>query len=338
MQEYGGKAIPLAGELSLQRKKHRADFFNSADKGQTRIARISGKYMRGRNDQGRYTESRTPESFGIKIDGCQVRISFSREDAKKLKAQSQQEIEKEARKGAIPRIKITVTEHIITAVRTLKHIREGQIAEMKETAEMLEKMDTLNANLANGAHTDAELESAILFLEDCLKNTISKKDAAVKHLGAEKLQGAVDILKKAKEQPIRSRAFKVGTACVIFTAARARLGEWRDRDLAGLATYNRMREASLRVKRDDWLLSQLARFSDATNEVFLSMQQGSQSPEAIAHSPRFILEELKNKEDPYMVRVTMPLEIAVIYLESGDIARAKPQFKNAESQLLSVLS
>jgi hypothetical protein len=76
------------------------------------------------------------------------------------------------------------------------------------------------------------------------------------------------MFRNAKDIPLGPRGVHLSRACAVFTSLRARLGTWRDKEVAGIAEYTLQRECALRAARDRWLYSQLAKFAGAPHRIY----------------------------------------------------------------------
>lgn len=267
-KRQGPAAEETAARLGAQRIHERQSAFHAAKERHDQLARRSGAYLLGRDENGAAKETKNIEEFGIFQDKWYVTMSFRREDVKKLQEQTWGVIEAILKRGAVPRRPVRITTHIITAVRMLKHIREGYAAEISNTDGVLGVLDLLNARLAKkGWHSDAEIDTVISQLEHFDETVLAGKHVALKRIVARmRLTKAIKMLEEAKASD--KRDFKIGAACAVFTSVRARIGEWRDRQIAGLSEYNHQKEYALRIKRDEWLFSQLAKFVEIPQQVY----------------------------------------------------------------------
>jgi hypothetical protein len=204
------------------------------------------------------------------MDRWTVYLRFKHEDRQVLDSMPVSEIEKKVKDGDVPRKLVNHKTHIIRAVRLQKHIRKGYERELAETDALLRSMDEANHALAGikRKHSDSDLDAAIAVLK-CVDEALSRKQVVVKRLlTRERVQKAAQMLEEAKKLEGNKRDFHVSRACAVFTSARNRLGAWRDKQVAGIAEYNAQKEHALRLERDRWIASQLARFSEIPEKVY----------------------------------------------------------------------
>lgn len=284
----GTKPEETAATLGTQRRTARDTAFDTARARHDAIARRSGAYSLGRDENGAAKETKNIEEFDISSDKWHVTMAFKREDAKKLEEQAGEEIEATLKRFSLPRRPVRVSTHIITAVRMLKHIREGYAAEISNTEGVLGVLDLLNARLAEkGGHSDVEIDAVISQLEHFDETVLAGKHVAVKRIVArERLAKAIKMLEAAKASD--KRDFEIGAACAVFASARARIGEWRDRQIAGLSEYSHQKECALRIKRDEWLFSQLAKFAEIPEKVYEYVMHDSQKFEVLGEIGRML--------------------------------------------------
>jgi hypothetical protein len=179
-------------------------------------------------------------------------------------------VEERLKSGYEPRKTVKLYTHIIPAVRLLKHVREGYQEEIKHGDSALRALDSLNMSLANLKGANAEgIATAIAQLKEFDSSELAAKHVAVKSIVARaRLSQTVEMLEKAMALPPGQRGMQLSRACAVFVSLRSRLGQWRDRQIAGIMEYNYQKECALRVERDNWLLSQLSKFAAAPEKVF----------------------------------------------------------------------
>jgi len=232
-------------------------------------ALASGSYCVGRSDDGKPTDTRSPLSLGITISGWHVKTVFKRDDAAILRGKDWRDVEKEAKAGNIP-TRIVVTEnHIITAVRELKHVREGYFAETEATRALASRIIALNLSVANKPHpiADADISSVITGLKE-LRPIIASKDNPLKQIvSLGRMDESIRRFESVLNPSCKNRALELGRACAVLTSVPERLTAWRDSRIAGGIAYTALRETSLRVERDKWVFSQLARFTSALGRI-----------------------------------------------------------------------
>jgi hypothetical protein len=78
---------------------------------------------------------------------------------------------------------------------------------------------------------------------------------------------------------------------------RFRLGEWRDKTIAGISEFTKQREYCLRVERDKWLLGQLARFAEIPEQIskFVAYDQDKKAP-VLTELARLLSKRKKDKD------------------------------------------
>jgi hypothetical protein len=262
--------IDASVKAALERKDtNRSALLTRAKDSFERSALASGSYCVGRSDDGKPTDTRSPLSLGITISGWFVKTVFKRDDAGMLRGREWRDVEKDAKAGEVP-VRIVVTEnHIITAVRELKHVREGYAAETEATRALAARIISLNLSVANMPHPvcDADVSSVVAGLKE-LRPIIASKDSPLKQIVS---LGRMDEASRRFESVLapscKNRALELGRACAVLTSVPERLTEWRDRRIAGGIAYTSLRETALRVERDRWVFSQLARFSSCINRI-----------------------------------------------------------------------
>lgn len=222
----------------------------------------------GRTESGIRLGTRRLGLSGVFVDKWYVNLPVRREDRAKI---SEDLGTAEAQvKAGVPRTTLRMHLHIIPAVRMLKHIREGYLAEMEATEALLAPLDALNLKLAaKGQRTATELASAVACLKCFRDCKLARTHAAVKRIVARgRLHETIRRLENAAGMAGSARAMEISRACTQFAAFRARLGEWRDRQIAGIAVYNLKRECALRVERDRWTLGRLDRFATSLEQIY----------------------------------------------------------------------
>jgi hypothetical protein len=259
-------AVQQEGE---RRTVRRRDDFQRAKSLHEGISRRSGSHVYGLDEEGKLRQTRKMESFRITMDKWTVYLRFKHEDRQVLDGMPVSDIEKKVKDGDVPRKLVNHKTHIIRAVRLQKHIRKGYERELAETDALLKSMDEANHALAGikRKHADSDLDEAIAVLNG-VDEALSRKQVVVKRLlTRERVQKAAQMLEEAKKLEGNKRDFHVSRACAVFTSARNRLGAWRDRQVAGIVEYNIQKECALRVERDRWISSQLARFAEIPEKV-----------------------------------------------------------------------
>ncbi|MDO8553826.1 MAG: hypothetical protein Q7S22_03395 [Candidatus Micrarchaeota archaeon] len=199
----------------------------------------------------------------IYVDNWYVKVGFRHENPKRLSS-DWHKVEERLKEGDVARKLVNFSTHIILAVRAFKHLREGYQEEMKQTDGLLRILDQMNLTLASkkGVYTMADITAVEGMLAYIAGNELAKKKVAVKRIVARaKLNETVAKLKEALEKEPEERGALVRAACAQFTAARNRLGKWRDRQIAGILVYNEGREKLLKIVRDIWVKEQLKRFA-----------------------------------------------------------------------------
>ncbi|MDD5339797.1 MAG: hypothetical protein PHV13_00950 [Candidatus ainarchaeum sp.] len=257
-----------AALLQEQRADARAGAFMRAMErydDRTRAIRGCGP---GRSETGMHLGTRRLGMLNVFVDKWYVNLPMKREDHAKLPG-SLRDAENRIRAG-VPRKALNMHLHIIPAVRLLKHIRHGYTAELEATERLLAPLDALNLKLAKkGQRTGSEISSAIRCLDDFRDSQLARKHSAVKRIAAKgRLEETLQLLQNTLGLDGNARAMEVSRACAQFSAFRARLGEWRDRDVAGIAVHNLKRECALRIERDRWVLAQLDRFATSLEKIY----------------------------------------------------------------------
>ncbi len=254
--------------LRKQRMAARTDAFVRAMERYDDRTRASHGCAPGRTESGKHLGTRRPGLSGVFVDKWYVNLPVRREDRAKI-SKDLQAAEAQVKAG-VPRTTLRLHTHVIRTVRMLKHIREGCLAEMEATEALLAPLDALNLMLAaKGQRTATELASAAVCLKEFRDCRLAGTHAAVKRIIARgRLQETIRRLENAAGMAGSDRAMEISRACTQFAAFRARLGEWRDRQVAGIAVHNLKRECALRVERDRWVLAQLDRFATSLEQIY----------------------------------------------------------------------
>ncbi len=295
------KPRQVTKRIKEERQQRRAKHFKTAKEAHASQSRRSGFYVLGRDSHGTAVETRKVQDLRIIVDQWYVRMSFKREDREKLKG-SWKQVEEKLKKEGVPRKLVKMDTHIIAAVRTLKHVRQGYQEELENTDTVLALLDAINVEAAKkcGAITDSEIDNVINALDE-LDSWLSRKQVAVKKIVSRgRLAQTKEMFVQAKE----AKGSQVARACAVFTSLRERLGTWRDKQVAGIAGYNHQRECALRVERDQWLFSRLTMFAAAAEKV-------SQFQMYDEHK-RTVIEEVRR-----MISEKEPKKIILLYIEAN---------------------
>ena len=258
------RSVREAERIGDGRKELRAGQFRAAKELHASHSRRSGYYAIGRDSDGAALETRKIADLRMIVDQWYVRMSFKREDGEKLKGDWKQ-VEKQVKEGKVPRKLVKMDTHILTAVRALKHVRQGYQEELENTDSVLRLLDAINVDAAGkcGTITNEDIDAIVSAL-DALDEWLSKKQVAVKKVVSRaRLAQTREMFEQARER----KGAHVARACAVFTSLRNRLGSWRDKQVAGIAEYTLQRECALRVERDQWLFSRLAVFAAAAERV-----------------------------------------------------------------------
>ena len=254
-----------------QRGKDRRRAFDAAHERHATYSKRSGALAIGRDENGMQKETRKLDSFKIIVDKWYVRMGFKREDRERLAHERWQDVEGRIKEWDIPRKVVRFNTHVITAVRALKHLREGYEKEIEDTKQtILRALDTLNAWISESkGYTDSEINKAIAQLTTA-KEDLEKKQVAVKCIVAvARLETTIKMLESAKKMQMGSkREMQISRACAVFTSVRNRIGQWRDRQIAGIVEWNHQKECALRIERDQWVFGQLSKFAEVAEQVF----------------------------------------------------------------------
>jgi len=259
-----------AASLSQQRQGERQRTFALAHERHDMFTKKSGALSLGRDENGAARQTRSIESFPIILDRWYVGMGFKREDCDKLPA-SWKDVEAALKSGNEPRKTTTVYTHIIAAVRMLKHIGEGYQDEIEKTEQVLSRLDALNAELAgiNSGRVLCSLGPITDELAAIDAGDLVKKQVAVKRIVArERLSRVVEMLRKAETLQPGPRDMEISRACAVLVSLRNRLGQWRDRQVAGIVEWNRQKEYALRVERDKWVLAKLKKFAESPKDIW----------------------------------------------------------------------
>ena len=265
----------VVGPIRKHREGDRKRAFDAAHERHNQYSKRSGAYAIGRDENGNVKETRKLESFKIIVDKWYVRMGFKHEDRRALVGRDWREVEARIKEWDVNRRVVRFNTHIITAVRALKHLREGYKKEIEDTEQtILRALDTLNAWMATKRYSNDEIGEAIAQLATT-KEQLEKKQVAIKCIVAvARLETTIKMLEQTKSMKLESseRGMQVSRACAVFTSVRNRIGQWRDKQIAGIIEWNHQKECALRVERDQWLFAQLARFAEWTEKIFEFVQ------------------------------------------------------------------
>lgn len=259
-----------ANEAADRSSRQRRDGFRKARALHEGLARMSGDFSLGLDENGSQTGSRTLKGFHIVADRWYIRMGFRKEDQERLKGRSWQEIEARLKDGDVPRKLVRFDTHIVGAVRMMKHLRTGYQRELAQSDALLRLLT--EANLALGekkrGYSMSDITAGISALQS-VDDAISNKDVAVKRIVARMRIGiAIHKLEKARGLPGGGqRDMEVSRALAVMVSVRNRLSSWRDRQVAGIVEHNLQKECALRLERDKWLFSQLSRFAEIPQAV-----------------------------------------------------------------------
>ncbi len=289
-RKRGGKRLKkktvaeVQNSLRAERKRTREESFRLAHNTHAKIARLSGRTAPGRDENGKRTDSKTLDAFGIVQRQWYVGLNFKVEDRERIRHATDVGVEKLVKCGMLPRTRRPFQTHILRACRAMVHIRKGYEMEMEQSEKLLRVLDQHNVIAAerNGKASNQDLDDLIAVLRMFDGMHLAMKFVAVKKtLAKEKLDRTIEMLGEAKELEGGKRALKVMAACAVFTSMRERLGPWRTRQISYIAEHNKMRECALRETRDVWLYGQLTRFSDATRKIVDYIEMDKRKLEAL---------------------------------------------------------
>ncbi|MBU0532629.1 hypothetical protein KKB44_03995 [Candidatus Micrarchaeota archaeon] len=269
--------------LGEQRTAKRNSYFSKAHEQHGEFSRRSGAYMFGRTATGELKETRRAPALRIDVKGWHATIGFKRDNAQKLKHLSWGEVEAALKQGAVPHKAVQISTHIITAVRALNHVRLRYSVELDSKDLFLKSLDEANVKIVHNlsATSDEDIDNLLEKLrtvEDWLKK---KRSAIHRIVGMGRLKETIRRFEEAKSIPIEKRAPDLARACAVFTSLRTRIGQWRDREIAYKMEYNHQRECALRVERDAWLFSQLAKFSRIPRQMHDYVVQDNEKKEKL---------------------------------------------------------
>ncbi|MFH2106870.1 MAG: hypothetical protein ABII22_06435 [Candidatus Micrarchaeota archaeon] len=292
----------VARTLGEQRCTNRAGSFRRAGEAHGSFARRSGIFSIGRDRNGRPTQTKSQDGVRFLIDKWFVRLSFKREDESKLKGVQWKELEQTLKKSDVARKSVVTHTHVLTAVRALMHVNDSYAKEIDATEVTLSALDQLTGYLAEDVkskHPDDVIRIAIHQLQEFDTNLSKKKCALKKVVARARLDQTIKMLEDALAMDFgsRERDFQISRALAKLTSVRSRLGEWRDRTVAGIFTFTKQREYCLRVERDKWLLGQLARFAEIPEQVsqFIENDRKNKVP-ALKEFGRLLGKRKKNKD------------------------------------------
>ncbi len=262
------------------------------------LSRRSGDSSIGTDESGKFVDARTMKGLHIVVDRWYVRMGFKKEDGERLKGESWQEIEARLKDGDIPRRLVRFDTHIISAVRTIKHLRQGYQREMAQSDAILKTLAEANLALSEKrrGYTVSDITSCIGVLQQADAG-LSGKEVAVKRVVARKrIELAIGKLEAARSLPGGGqRDMEVSRALAVIVSVRNRLSSWRDKQVAGILEYNLQKECALRMERDRWLFAQLSRFAEMPQAVHEYSINDEAKLEAL-ESLRKMLRYRKHKE------------------------------------------
>lgn len=261
-----GKVRDMVRKAQETRGKKRAETFQRARGMHEGLSRRSGASALGIDENGNPMETRSLRGFKIVLDRWHVGMSFKHENKDLLENMSWREVERMLKEDNISRTPRRFETHVIPAVRALKHVRQGYETELGQTDELLATLDKLNMALAakKSKHTGRQLQDALDTLT-AADSELTRKQVAVKYVVARgRITEAKGMLEAALRMEGNTRDLQVARACAILVSIRNRLGEWRDKQVSGIAEYNLQKECALRTERDRWLFAQFARFAVAS--------------------------------------------------------------------------
>lgn len=213
-----------------------------------------------------------PKKLGMEVNGWLVRMSFVREDRRKLREMGWRDVEKKLKSGEQDTRLVHTENHMITAVRELQHIIEGYRLEAEERAdaEISPFVEAIRLNLGiyekGAAATDEDIRTLITELQS-LRKKLSAKDGAAKGIvSVGRLEFAIEKFSAMLDNGA-NRGFAIGGACAILFSVSERLSAWRDGQVARAVSKAIHRLASLRLERDKKLYSQLRHFASSTEAV-----------------------------------------------------------------------
>jgi hypothetical protein len=287
------KSMQAIDRIKEERRVLRAKHFQAAKDAHASHSRKSGYYAIGRDSHGTAVETRKVEDLRMIVDKWYVRMSFKREDREKLKG-SWKEVEAQLKKEGVPRKLVRMDSHIICAVRTLKHVRQGYEDELDNTDTVLSLLGAINTDAAGkcGTINDSEI-GLVLSALDALDSWLSRKQVAVKRVVS---RGRLAQTREMFEQAREKKGAHVARACAVFTSLRNRLGTWRDKQVAGIAEYTWQRECALRVERDRWLFSRLTMFSVAAQRISQFQMYDRHKLTVLAEARRMLREKEPNQK------------------------------------------
>lgn len=259
-----------AAALDEQRQKKRRDLYRKAKDRFEERARRSGAFMWGKDEKNRPVPTMDPNRLGMSVDKWHVVIRYSREDGSHLKGRDWREIEREVKGGNTKRKTVPNSTHIIPGVRALKNVGSGYLTELSNSRERLVDLESRIVSLSAGedGYGDEAIRDAMAFAEAFKAIAIKGKQVAVKKiLAKERMDEAIAMLSAILEMEERLRAAPSARACAKMVSVANRLGLWRDKGAIGNMVRSQGREASLRMRRDPWLLSQLMRYSEIPEVV-----------------------------------------------------------------------
>jgi hypothetical protein len=270
MVSHSKSLVARVEKLDAERQKHRKAFFKKKKAAMEGRARKSGAYMLGRSESNGRVKTMRTNKLRMSVDKWHVVLRFTRKDSSHLKDKDLEEVERRIKEGKEKKKTVVTSTHIIPAVRMLKHVREGYIAELATTRQTLRDFAGNILFLADlgKAVADEHIQQVVSFCQRFHEYGLKGKQLPVKKRAAkERLEDSITMLKAVQELPQNQRGFAIGQPCAKLVSVVNRLGRWRDEAIIGQYVYNEAREASLRMSRDAWLLSQLVRFAEIPETV-----------------------------------------------------------------------
>lgn len=265
-------SLQRAEAIVAQKLKEKSALIPRAKQAFRDRARSSRYYMLGRDHEGKAVSTMAPESLNIYVSGWLVQTIFKPDDLDKVEGKDWHVVEVMEKNGTVPNTVVTHENHIITATRGLKHVRENyersvtdaasDNAAMEKEMAQVRAFYQLNIDMADKKDaTVKDIEDHIQTLESFIPLFKNKRSALAKIVGKGRLEEAIRKFKHARDALPENRAAAISLACAVFVSVNERITTWKSKKDAEKNARTDGREAALRVERDRWLKFQFSKFA-----------------------------------------------------------------------------
>jgi len=276
-----GSVAHEAERIRVRRLGRSVKGFVDAKDALDRQNRLRGGYAMGRDERGAAVETVALSELNIALDKWFVSVSFRKEDATRL-PEHYLDAEEAFRRGPLPRKPVWTSTHILSAVRLLRHIREGYERELNLLDQLLRPIEDAEAALKVGPAPGkllAHIDMAIGHLTLC-RQRFERSEVLVKRvIVPSNIDRVVGSLQEVREAKPDARDDLVRSAAKELSRLRSRIEmrqrqvsgmKWKGRKEAragGLKQFSTRREHALRVVRDQWLLAQMMRLAESVDNL-----------------------------------------------------------------------